>query len=563
MIIKSFTIKNFRSITKTEDLPVSKLSILIGPNNEGKSNILQGLVFFLQFLEEKAIIRRRYYSRGIRSKSRESYVWARDFPIDLQKTKPTGKTCFTIEFELSRREKYDIRRILGSELKDNLLVKLSIGENGRNFSAHDTQDRRKKLDQAKVREFISKRISVQYIGAIRTSERTLEVIDNMISTEMEKLYSDNEYTELIEKINLKEKPLLEELAKNLTETISDFLPDIKKIEIDMKHRTRNVHSYSDLIVDDGTKTSLELKGDGIKSLLAISVIQHVAKQKALKKNMLLAIEEPESHLHPKAIHGFKKVLEEISKENQIIITTHSPLLVNRSKVKSNLLVSKSKAQIANNISEIRNLLGVNISDNLLNSDLVILLEGKDDIIIMKKWLSERSTKIRQLIEDNQIVFDHLSGASNLSYKLSKWKGLLCDVFSFLDNDDAGHNSFNEANKKGLIDEKDVFFCNVNNMTESEMEDFITLDTYKKEIVDKYGVNLQGNVFRNNKKKWSDRVKDTFKSQGKRWSEEKEAEIKLFVAEMVSKKSNTLKEPCSSCIDALISTIEQYFENKNN
>lgn len=562
MLIKTFSIKKFRSIIETEDLPINQLSILIGPNNKGKSNLLQGLVYFLQYLEERGLNRRRIISRR-RIKSREHYSWDRDYPINLQGKELNGKSVFKIEFELKPREKYNIKQILGFELKGNLIVTLSVGKDNRTFSACSSINKRKKLDITKVREFIRKRISVQYIGAIRNAEKTLDVIEDMISTEMENLKEDKNYKKLLEQITKKEKPILDNLAKKLTKSISEFLPDIKGIELSTDSRIRNIWHSSDLIVDDGTKTSLELKGDGIKSLLAISVIQHVAKQNALKKNILLAIEEPESHLHPKAIHGFKKVLEDISTVNQIIITTHSPLLVNRGKVKSNLLIENSNVKVANSISEIRDLLGVNISDNLLNSNLVILFEGQDDVIIMKKWLSDKSSTIKLLIEDGQIVLDHLSGASNLKYKLSHWKSLLCDVFVFLDNDKAGNQALDEAIKRGLINEKDAFFCNVISMKESELEDLILIDSYKTEMEEKYNVELKGSKFKNNKKKWSDRLKDTFKDQGKRWSDNREAEIKLFIAETVSKKRDTIKTNCHASIDALNKSIENYFDKKNN
>jgi predicted ATP-dependent endonuclease of OLD family len=48
-------------------------------------------------------------------------------------------------------------------------------------------------------------------------------------------------------------------------------------------------------VDDGTETSLALKGDGVKSLAALSLLKE--KEKLLGTS-IIAMEEPESHLHP-------------------------------------------------------------------------------------------------------------------------------------------------------------------------------------------------------------------------------------------------------------------------
>ena len=44
MKIKSFTITNYRSIKKAYNIPLNEdMTILIGKNNEGKSNILRAL----------------------------------------------------------------------------------------------------------------------------------------------------------------------------------------------------------------------------------------------------------------------------------------------------------------------------------------------------------------------------------------------------------------------------------------------------------------------------------------------------------------------------------------
>lgn len=44
MRLELFTVKNFRSINKAEKLPLGEFTVLLGPNNEGKSNILQAMV---------------------------------------------------------------------------------------------------------------------------------------------------------------------------------------------------------------------------------------------------------------------------------------------------------------------------------------------------------------------------------------------------------------------------------------------------------------------------------------------------------------------------------------
>jgi putative ATP-dependent endonuclease of the OLD family len=50
MRLKSFTVKNFRSITNAYRLPLRDCAVLVGPNNSGKSNILKAIEMALGIL---------------------------------------------------------------------------------------------------------------------------------------------------------------------------------------------------------------------------------------------------------------------------------------------------------------------------------------------------------------------------------------------------------------------------------------------------------------------------------------------------------------------------------
>lgn len=567
MLITLFSVKNFRSIIKTSALPIYNLSILIGPNNEGKSNILQALVLTLRNLSDIDLYYgvRRFRSRYIaklRSEERTDYIWERDFPIKLQSEYPNGKSIFTIDFKLTKQEKYNFSRLTKKKLVEQLRIKLALSKNQPSITAYDTANLKKIIHCKffKLMEFIERHLSIQYISAIRTHNTTIDIVDEMISNEISQLQRQKSYKELLDKLGKKQKPILDKLSKSLTKSVSSFLPDVKNIELDSQERLRRmIHVSCNIIVDDGTKTDLTLKGDGIKSLLAISIIQYTSLQNSLSKNIILAIEEPESHLHPEAIHRLRNVLEDISSKNQVIITTHSPLLISRAVVKKNLLVFKSKATAAKNIAEVRKLLGVQVSDNLHCANLIILVEGQGDISILKTWLVSLSSTIKTAINEGKITFDHLNGCSNLSYKISQSKSLLCDIFAFMDGDSEAEKAFENAESNGLISEKEICFARIRGYKEAEIEDMIETSIYKNIMENKYGVKLEGGTFRNNQKKWSDRVKDTFHECGKkRWSKEKEIEIKRIVADEVYKKGiKSLKPICRPCISTVVKYIENY------
>jgi len=83
MKLVSFSIANYRSITTAYRLPIRNSVILIGPNNEGKSNILRALVTSLEVLSNLG--RMRIYKGRLRDSAlaREIYDWSKDYPISL------------------------------------------------------------------------------------------------------------------------------------------------------------------------------------------------------------------------------------------------------------------------------------------------------------------------------------------------------------------------------------------------------------------------------------------------------------------------------------------------
>lgn len=71
--------------------------------------------------------------------------------------------------------------------------------------------------------------------------------------------------------------------------------------------------------------SLDGLGSGYEMIFSLLYSFYLSKQSG--KQLIVFIDEPELHLHPKLQEDFVKILLEFSKTAQIILTTHSPLLV--------------------------------------------------------------------------------------------------------------------------------------------------------------------------------------------------------------------------------------------
>lgn len=125
MKLVTFSLQKYRSIKRAERLRLGNLTILVGPNNEGKSNILRGLVVGMRVLslaDRIGLVRGRYRaaSRALQSDESQDYDWERDFPIDLQTSSPDGKTIFDFDFELSTEEIAAFKNEVKSSLERTL-----------------------------------------------------------------------------------------------------------------------------------------------------------------------------------------------------------------------------------------------------------------------------------------------------------------------------------------------------------------------------------------------------------------------------------------------------------
>jgi len=568
MKLIGFSAKNYRSISDAYKLPLADYTVIVGPNNEGKSNILKALGLALTRLtgNKQQTFRRpgtmSYRNTGI---DRFDYDWERDFPINLQTTQINGRSEFICEFELNEEELEVFRKKTKVNLNTALKTKISIGKDDIKFDFLMKGRGKESLNKKRVEifQFLNDKILLQYIPAIRTSDLAINIVDNLLERELSTLEDNPKFKEVIKIITKLQQPIIDEISKSLKDSISEFIPDVKNVSIKNRENVGRLISASCRVyVDDGIETDLQFKGDGVISLTAISLLQHFSKQGSLNKGLILLLEEPESHLHPKAIHNLKKVLYEISKKNQVIITTHSPIIIERLKVKHNIIVQNGRATPAKSVNEIRHSLGITMADNLSSAYLVLLVEGEEDTILLKSWLEEKSGKIKSAFENASLIIDHLGGASNIGYKTSLYKNNLCNVVAYLDNDEAGRKGVKDAEDKGIlkINEYVLSFCM--SMQNSELEDLIDINAYRQIIIDAYAVDLNNPAFKNNMLQWSDRVKGVFKLYGKMWSDRLESEIKYIVAKhAASLKLASLNTHKTNSIDSLVVMIENILDKQ--
>ena len=215
----------------------------------------------------------------------------------------------------------------------------------------------------------------------------------------------------------------------------------------------------------------------------------------------------------------------------------------------------NRAVPAKQVSEIREILGVRASDNLQHAELILLVEGEEDKRALIPLLKQASPILAGALSQNALAIDSLRGGANLTYKLSQVREALCVTHCFLDHDRCGIDAEARAEKEGLITMVDVTFSTVFGMRESEIEDLYDETVYSAVLQNKWGVSTTSPHFKGNHK-WSDRLRNTFKSYGKTWSDLIEAEVKADVAKNVETNASIAVNPHKrAAFDALAAALE--------
>lgn len=564
MRLTHFSITDYRSITKAEFNDLPNVTTLIGANNEGKSNVLESLKLCLDLLRSDRIV-----GVGDKVRIRQSYDaeydWESDFPVKKQQRSPDAASVFDLHFELTSEEAEKFKRTVRSKLNGILPIQLRFdtgayvefritkqGPGGKSLS--------KKANT--ICKFVSENLDFAHVPAIRTAETSQDLVKDLLARELRTLERKPEYAKLQDQLETLQQPILQSIAAkvkaNLSEILGATLKDVS-IKLPRRNQLRAVARAADITIDDGAATSLERKGDGVKSLVAIGLLTRALQESESVKDVILLIEEPESHLHPKAIHQLKEVLDGLKQDRQIILTTHCPILVNRSNVPSNIIVSRNKARPAKNLDELREVLGVRASDNLRHAALILVVEGTEDEKCLRALFDFHSPKLRSALADGRLAFEAIGGASKLSYSLTLLQTVMCNYYVLLDDDQEGRKAATEAKTASLITDANVSVTTCRGKPESEFEDLLNENVYADYFKKTYSVDVRHAPF-NAASKWSDRISEGLKRSGKPWTERTEMRDKAAIADLVVQNPESAIHPeRMTMIRSLMDAVEMHLQ----
>lgn len=297
MKIARVRIENFRSIEETELYP-DNICALVGENNAGKTNVLSALDFLLG---EAYPMPQRLNTSDFYNENTDRPVW-----IEVE-FEPNPDNILRVWCEFGGIEggaaKMQFRgndteyRLTGKIREKCALVYLSAG---RSLEYHLGYSRWtlfgriiRQLDQDFRQNFSERREALA---------EHFEKAHEVLRTD---LYEDFHHA------------LRDSFSEQLNLTEHDLKLDFRTYEPDNFYR-----SLRPILIEDGDDKSPSASGQGMRNLIVLSLFRAYAK--VFRGDAIIAVEEPETYLHPHAQRSLAAIFNELAEQgNQIMYSTHS------------------------------------------------------------------------------------------------------------------------------------------------------------------------------------------------------------------------------------------------
>lgn len=529
MRIRNLQVRRYRAFDQKVSVPLDDLTVLTGPNNLGKSTLLNALDLFF------GVFRPR---RLARIGSNQRYNYEEDYPKKYE-GRPGRRwtTLIRVGVELSSNDIDEIRSDNIPEPPSKFDVAVEFQYDDR-YRAFRPQIDIPSIDQSLHAELIAwfrDNVRYVYIPATRNvGEFRRTIFSELVAGAVARISRSKQRIEAIERFYSDVLDEVSSLEADLADELRPFLPSIQELHfsVDELDLSRLI-SVRDIEVDDGARTLLSQKGDGFKSLFAISLLQFISKQR-YGRNLFLGIEEPEAHLHSSAVYEIKSTIRELSESYQVIITTHSPILIQRDDLRSNILIEEaegegfsSNARPAKNLTDIRRSLGIRPHENMTTAEIVVVVEGTTEERVFPSVLARELPELEEPLAMGRIRVLSANSASNVPVIVRALARDAATCLVFLDSDEAGRTAITKIQNSGLLQPIDIFRVpDRDGCKETEFEDIFDPSLYITAVSEAIGLNISEEDFirqrqrsggRDNRmKKWSDVMAQCSNVQGRDW-----------------------------------------------
>lgn len=407
MRLKKFSVLNYKVFNErfTIDFSSENIVILTGKNNTGKSTFLEAInQFYLPTVAKTKI------------------------PIE----------CYSNQDELKIIE-LRAEFILNEDTKETVIITKKYANDSGKFYDGENQEIKKGHSLKETLDRIlenSPYYITPYMSIEELDKQIHEIYTQIITTELTKLEEEegeespikDQFVELklsIPRLLTSLKSQTDSSLKAVSENVSKNLQGLfsnEHITLSVSGGESSGFSVSDIVKSTSSSVlignrynqdmPLSTQGTGMQRMSLIYLIQNLIETGLMGNSgdRMLLIDEPEAFLHPEAVRALSRSLYSIGNTMPLIISTHSPILIDLSENHTSIQVfriGKTEAieLFQSKISkfddnDIENMKLLNFVDSYINefffSDKVIIVEGDTEYIAFKHLIKEKGLNIHVL-----------------------------------------------------------------------------------------------------------------------------------------------------------------------
>lgn len=530
MKLVKYQVENFRSVENSGWIDCDDVTTLVGINESGKSNLLLAL-WKLNPAREGAIdiLHDLPVSKlsSLRKNASEVKFISAEFVLGAESAKAisesTGASC-NAETRVIISRYYDGLYVV--EFPEGLPATTEETAEGESFD-EDTYE--KKVTDAILKEMpkfvyysnygnlstkiylpnVIKWLKGETVSGIEVNEdqvRTLRVLFDFVKLDPKEI------------LELGKDPKVIAMERNNNRNATPTAAEITKAENDKEERSILLQSasgeltrqfrdwwkqgeykfrfeadgdYFRIWVSDSVRTDevgLELRSTGLQWFISFYLIFLVESQENHKDAVLL-LDEAGLTLHPLAQKDLSRFFDNLSKNNQIINTTHSPFIVDTTNIdrcrvvymddKGFTVASSDLRQGADALNEksiyaVHAAMGLSVSDILLQGCQNVIVEGPSDqhyLNAIKSFL----IKEKKIAPKQEIVFVPSGGVKGVPGVVSILSSKTDELpYVLVDSDESGQNAKKKL-QSGLYNDQRgriIEVKDVTNVDNSEVEDLI-------------------------------------------------------------------------------------------
>lgn len=352
MKINSLKVRGFRSLSNFEISFENDLTIIVGENDAGKSSLLDclkiitqnGSVEFDDFnyysdeieieIEIQDFRYRKHFTldrinENINNKPLEAYP-SNQYLNRIKQLMQTETTNLSLEDEVSIKE---ISRLFGLTVRSNsnidtlrnkILEIIKENESNPDYVIENARFPRFNnivLD-GKHFENVTSFFKEVFLKEKQNDIWQEEIIQGTTIDDFIKESIENYSVEVTKKIN--ETGLLDKLKL--------FIKDLTNIQIKPIYQPVNLNLDAVVqFLENGKEINLMKKGDGTKRRITMALLEFKKDEELIEddETTIYLFDEPDTHLHVRAQIELLETMKSFAEKNsQVIITTHSPFLLN-------------------------------------------------------------------------------------------------------------------------------------------------------------------------------------------------------------------------------------------